>query len=433
MLKRKMYKKLIEWKNAKKNECLLIKGARQVGKTFLLKKFGEKEYSKFYYIDFYANEELKNIFDGSLEAKDIYSKMSLYIENFKIEDGNTLIFLDEIQFCPRARTALKFLSMDKRCDVIASGSMLGLHYKEIDSVPVGYEKQIEMHSLDFEEFLWALGINENAINTLNEIFNSKEKIDNALNEKYLEYINDYLVVGGMPEVVNEYIKNKNYQDVNQVQNKILNSYRDDIIKYADNSEKNKILKCFDTITVQLAKENTKFQYSKIEKYATNKKYENSIGWLIDAGIIKKCYNVNNPVVPLKAFFDIDSFKIYMNDIGLLTAMFGLNTQLELKKNGIKNTGKGGIFENLVFDILNKRNKELFYYKNENNTKEIEFLYENIDGVVPVEVKSKKGRAISFVSFVEEFKPKNAYKVIYGNQGSVNGYMTIPYYMLMFID
>ena len=288
MLKRKIYKKLIEWKNAKKNECLLIKGARQVGKTFLLKRFGEKEYSKFYYIDFYANEELKNIFDGSLEAKDIYSKMSLYIENFKIEDGNTLIFLDEIQFCPRARTALKFLSMDKRCDVIASGSMLGLHYKEIDSVPVGYEKQMEMHSLDFEEFLWALGINENAIDTLNDIFNSKEKIDSVLNEKYLEYINDYLVVGGMPEVVNEYIKNKNYQDVNQVQNKILNSYRDDIIKYADNSEKNKILKCFDTITVQLAKENTKFQYSKIEKYATNKKYENSIMWLIDAGIIKKC-------------------------------------------------------------------------------------------------------------------------------------------------
>ena len=433
MLKRKIYEKLIDWKNANKKECLLIKGARQVGKTFVVKEFGEKEYNKFYNINFYEHDEYKNIFDGSLEAKDIYSKMSLYIENFNIDDGSTLIFLDEIQFCPRARTALKFLSQDKRCDVIASGSMLGLHYKEIESIPVGYEKQIEMFSLDFEEFLWALGINETAIESLKEIFNSNEKVDFALNEKFLEYINDYLIVGGMPEVVVEYLKNKNYQNANQVQNKILNSYRDDIIKYADNSEKNKILKCFDSITIQLAKENTKFQYSKIEKSATNKKYENSIAWLMDAGIIKKCFNVKKPIAPLKAFFDINSFKVYMNDIGLLTAMYGLNTQLSLKKNGIKNTGKGGIFENLAFDILNKKNKELFYYKNENSTKEIEFLYENIDGVVPVEIKSNRGKAISFVSFVEEYKPKKAYKVIYGNQGSVNGYNTIPFYMLMFID
>ena len=274
MLKRKIYEKLIDWKNANKKECLLIKGARQVGKTFVVKEFGEKEYNKFYNINFYEHDEYKNIFDGSLEAKDIYSKMSLYIENFNIDDGSTLIFLDEIQFCPRARTALKFLSQDKRCDVIASGSMLGLHYKEIESIPVGYEKQIEMFSLDFEEFLWALGINETAIESLKEIFNSNEKVDFALNEKFLEYINDYLIVGGMPEVVVEYLKNKNYQNANQVQNKILNSYRDDIIKYADNSEKNKILKCFDSITIQLAKENTKFQYSKIEKSATNKKYEN---------------------------------------------------------------------------------------------------------------------------------------------------------------
>ena len=432
MLKRKVYDNLIQWKKARKDECLLIKGARQVGKTYLVNEFGKKEYHRFYNINFYENEELKSIFDGSLDAKDIYSKMSLYIDNFSIEDGNTLIFLDEIQFCPRARTALKFLAIDKRCDVIASGSMLGLHYKEIESVPVGYEKQIEMYSLDFEEFLWALGITKEAISILKDIFDSKERVDIKLNEKYLEYINDYLVVGGMPEVVNDFVEKRNYQTANGIQNKILSSYRDDVLKYASNGEKNKILRCFDSITTQLAKENTKFQYKKIESNATAKKYADSIDWLVDAGIIKRCYNVNVPEMPLKSFCDFNSFKIYLNDIGLLTAMFGISTQLKLKKNGIKNTGKGGIFENLVFDILNKQKKDLFYYKSANNTREIEFIYENEDGVIPVEVKSHRGKATSLISFIEEYKPKNAYKVIYGNQGSVGGYNTIPYYMTIFI-
>ena len=430
MLKRKIYKKLINWKNNKGPECLLVKGARQVGKTFLIERFGENEYKNFISINFYKNDDYKKIFEGSLEPKDIYSKMSLYIENFKIIDGDTLIFLDEIQFCPRARTALKFLAMDKRCDVIASGSMLGIHYKEIESIPVGYEKEIEMYSLDFEEFLWAVGVDNYAIDLINKMFENGEKVEEGVNEKYLEYINDYLVVGGMHEVVNEYIKNKNYQMTYDVQNKIIKSYRDDIIKYADNTKKTKILKCFDSITLQLAKENTKFQYKKIESNGTSKKYENCIEWLVDAGIVKKCYNVERPEMPLKAFYELDYFKLYMNDIGLLTCMYGLQTQLSLKKNGIKNTGKGGIFENLAFDILNKRGKDLYFYKNDSNTQEIEFLFENENGVVPVEIKSKNGKTVSLNNFIEKNNPQVAYKVIYGNQGLVGKKKTIPYYMLI---
>ena len=430
MLKRKIYKKLINWKNNKGQECLLVKGARQVGKTFLIERFGENEYKNFISINFYKNDDYKKIFEGSLEPKDIYSKMSLYIENFKIIDGDTLIFLDEIQFCPRARTALKFLAMDKRCDVIASGSMLGIHYKEIESIPVGYEKEIEMYSLDFEEFLWAVGVDNYAIDLINKMFENGEKVEEGVNEKYLEYINDYLVVGGMPEVVNEYIKNKNYQMTYDVQNKIIKSYRDDIIKYADNTQKTKILKCFDSITLQLAKDNTKFQYKKIESNGTSKKYENCIEWLVDAGIVKKCYNVERPEMPLKAFYELDYFKLYMNDIGLLTCMYGLQTQLSLKKNGIKNTGKGGIFENLAFDILNKRGKDLYFYKNDSNTQEIEFLFENENGVVPVEIKSKNGKTVSLNNYIEKNNPQVAYKVIYGNQGLVGKKKTIPYYMLI---
>ena len=286
-----------------------------------------------------------------------------------------------------------------------------------------------MCSLDFEEFLWAMGINDNAINFLKKSFNENTKIEDGINEKYLEYINDYLVVGGMPEVVNDFSKNRNYQIAHDIQDKILKSYRDDILKYADNVEKNKILNCFDTITLQLSKEYTKFQYKTIEKNGSAKKYENSIEWLIDAGIIKKCHNVKVPEKPLKAFYELENFKIYMTDIGLLTCMYGLNTQLTLKKNGIKNTGKGGIFENLVFDMLNKKGKNLFYYKNSSNTQEIEFIYEDIEGVIPVEVKSKNGKTISLNSFIEKYKPIVAYKVIYGNLGIDGVKKTIPYYMV----
>ena len=404
-----------------------------MGKTFIVDLLGKNKYAKYYKIDFYENEDYKKIFEGSLDANEIYSKMSLYLDNFEIVENDTLIFLDEIQFCANARTSLKFLAMDKRCDIIASGSMLGLLYKNINSIPVGYEQQIEMYPLDFEEFLWANGVTEYAIDVLKKYFDSGEKIDDAINEKYLNYINSYMVVGGMPEVVAKFVKEKNYQEANKIQEKIIKSYRDDIAKYANTTEKVKILKCFDSITVQLSKEYTKFQYKTVEHNGNSKKYSNSIEWLIDAGIVKKCYNLKSPTFPLKAFYDIDNFKLYMNDSGLLTCMYGLNTQLELLKNGIKNTGKGGIFENLVFSILSKKNLNLFYYKNKNNSQEIEFIYESNGSIIPIEVKSKNGKTISLNDFIEKYKPKVAYKIIYGNQGTIENKKTIPYYMLLFIS
>ena len=431
-LQRKIYSKLLNWKHSHDNDCLLIKGARQVGKTFVVDLFGQNEYKKYYKIDFFENEDYKKIFEGSLNPSDIYSKMSLYINNFTIVENDTLIFLDEIQFCASARTALKYLAMDKRCDVIAAGSMLGLLYKEIESIPVGYENQIEMHPLDFEEFLWANDITENAIHELQKYFISGQIIDDTINEKYLNLVNSYMVIGGMPEVVLKFIETKNYQETNKMQNKIINSYRDDITKYASNTEKAKILKCFDSITIQLSKEYTKFQYKTVEHNGSSNKFANSIEWLIDAGIVKKCYNLKSPEFPLKAFYDLDNFKLYMNDIGLLTCMYGLNTQLQLIKNGIKNTGKGGIFENLTFDILNKRDIYLYYYKNKHNSQEIEFVYESINSVIPVEVKSKNGKTISLNNFIEEYKPNFAYKIIFGNQGTNGIKRTIPYYMLLFI-
>lgn len=432
MLKRKIYEKLINWKKNKGKQCLLVKGARQVGKTYIVDVFGKNEYKSYIHINFFEKSEYKDIFDGSLEPSEIYRKISLYVKGIKFIEKDTLIFLDEIQHCPNARTALKFLAEDNKYDVIASGSLLGLHYKEIISIPVGYEMQIEMYSLDFEEFLWASGVSEEVINGLKKYFDDKNKVEDFINEKYLSLFTDYMIVGGMPQVVNDFIVNKNYQRANEIQNSILNTYRDDIIKYAEGSMKQKILATFNSIPIQLAKEYTKFQYKTIEKNGNKRKYDTSIEWLIDAGIVKKCNNVSKPEIPLVAYNQIENFKVYMLDTGLLTCMYGFETQQLIRKDIFKTSAKGGIYENVVFEVLIKNGLNLKYYKTENNSQEIEFIFEKNGTIVPVEVKSKKGKTISLNNYIETYKPEIAYKIVNGNVGFERIKYTIPYYMLMYI-
>ena len=252
MLKRKFYYQLLEWKKTKKNECLLVNGARQIGKTFIIEQFGKDNYESYIYLNFIKNPELKNIFEGSLESNEVFKRISLYVPDCKFIEGNTLIFIDEIQISPKARTALKFLALDSRYDVIASGSLLGIHYnkskedKEIEkelSIPVGYEREVLMHSLDFEEFLWARGVSDKSIAILKEYFDKKEKVPagtesknwtDGLNEKYLSLLREYMVVGGMPEVVNKFLETSNYQEVHAAQQKIFKAYEDDIEQYAKN-------------------------------------------------------------------------------------------------------------------------------------------------------------------------------------------------------
>ena len=283
MLKRKIYQKLVDWKRTHKNNCLMVEGARQVGKTYIIREFGKKEYESFIEINFIKNQELKQIFNGSLDADSIYKRMSAMINGVNFVKGNTLIFLDEIQACGNARTALKFLAEDGRFDVITSGSLLGLTYgedadentEEPESVPTGYEMFLTMYSLDFEEFLWAEGY-ENGISYLRELFDNKEKVPFALNEKYETLFREYMVVGGMPEVVADYVENHDFTKVAAIQEKILENYRFDISKHAKGAEKNKVRRCYEAIPRQLAKEITKFQYSTVEKGQTSKKYGGSI-------------------------------------------------------------------------------------------------------------------------------------------------------------
>lgn len=438
MLKRKAYQKLLEWKNAHHHNCLMVQGARQVGKTYLVREFGKKEYKSFVEINFIKNPELKLIFNDNLDPETIYKKMTAMINGVNLIKGNTLIFLDEIQACGNARTALKFLAEDGRFDVITSGSLLGLTYGEDDdentevplSVPTGYETFLMMYSLDFEEFLWAEGY-ENSIPYLKEFFDKKEKVPSVLNDKFETLFREYMVVGGMPEVVSDYVENHDFTRVSAIQEKILENYRFDIAKHAKGAEKIKVRKCYDAIPKQLAKELTKFQYSTVEKGQTSKKYGGSVQWLKDSNLVNPCYNIHESYLPLIANAYDEQFKLYINDTGLLCAMYGFEVKKAILENTIKGNAKGGIYENIIAEMLVKKGHKLYYYKPDDSN-ELEFLIEKNASVIPIEVKAGNTATKSLNRFIESYKPFIAYKLIDGNVGVDGVRLTLPHYMVMFI-
>ena len=438
MLKRKFSETLKQWKETKKRECLLVNGARQVGKTFIIDVFGRENYKSYIYLNLFKNPEYKQIFEGELEPNEIYKRISLLVKKTNFIEGDTLIFIDEIQVCSKARTALKFLAMDDRYDIIASGSLLGLHYNKLGqnseeiSIPVGYEREVEMHSLDFEEFLWANDVSEESIKNLKEYYTQKKALPDAINNLYQNKLREYLVVGGMPEVVNTFISTSNFQQVFNAQQKIFKAYEDDIQHYATNTERPKIRACYYSLPRQLSKEYSKFQYKTVEKNGNAKKYGNALDWLVDAGLVKLVHNVSLPEMPLKAYEQPENFKVYVTDIGLATHHFGFETQSALVRKELKGHAKGGIYENLIFDILNKRGLNLNYYKNGENTQEIEFVFEHSGKVVPVEVKSKNGQTTSMNEFIKKYSPSLAIKLIDGNIGIDGNKVSLPQFMAMFL-
>lgn len=336
MLKHKMYDVFLSWKNEKKKECLLVKGARQVGKTYLIREFGKNEYESFVEINFHEQKSLKIIFEGDKSAEEIYKRLTANIPGVRLIPGKTLIFLDEIQKCADARTALKFLAEDERFDVIASGSFLGLSYgkdnddevEKVESIPVGYEKPVMMYSLDFEEFLWAYGYSGDTVEYLKGFYTGKEKIPPDICEKFESLVREYLVVGGMPEVVADFVRNKDFTRVQDIQDKILASYSDDIAGHAKGAEKVKVRACFDSIPRQLAKENKKFKYSEVEHKATARKYRDSVQWLMDANMAYICCNTTTPMLPLRAYEKENEF----NCISPIRGCFCLCLALKPKKH-----------------------------------------------------------------------------------------------------
>lgn len=433
MLRRKIYDKLLAWKNNKgKKDAILLRGVRQCGKTYIVREFGKREYKNFIEINFIERPDMQAVFSGNLDVDNMVQQIKLSMPGCQFIPGETLLFLDEIQDVPNARTSLKFWTQDGRFDCIASGSLLGMDYKNEVSIPVGYERQLIMRTLDFEEFIWALGAEVNLKEMLAPYVDGAKRVPEAMHNSLNKYLQEYMVVGGLPEVVDTYIATKDFYQVHLLQEKILRDYQDDIAKYALNQDKIKAKQCFLSIPRQLSKENHKFQYSVVEKKATARKFTSSLDWLHNAGLIDFAYNVNSPWFPLKAHVKEDQFRVYLCDIGLLVAMYGYQLKIALLSDALEGPAKGGIYESLVADILAKRGEELYYYKKEDSTLEIEFILERDFKLVPVEVKARKGSTRSLNELLKMDNIERGYKLTAQNTGVVEKKITLPLYMAAII-
>jgi len=437
MLERKFYQQLLEWKKNKKKQCLLVKGARQVGKTYIIEKFAKENYTSYIYINFELQPEYKKIFDGNLDYDTLIMQLDLYFPTVKIIPNETLLFLDEIQSCPNARVSLKSFAIANKIDVISSGSLLGLYYKEVSSYPVGYEKELELYPLDFEEFLWAIGINKNTISYVREAFNKKKQIEENIIEKFNEYFKLFIIIGGMPQVVNDYITNKSISSAIDLQKQIINLYKSDVLKYQKENEKQNTIMVFQSIPSQLAKKNKKFQYNIISNtnYTVGeKKYFNSIEWIKDAGIINFCFNLQEPAIPLEANKRMDCYKIYMRDTGLLLAMMETGIQKSIYNENLY-INEGGIIENICASELNNHYGNLYYFEKKSKL-EIDFIA-NINGIATaIEIKSGNNRkAKSLQSIIDNYKTVKRYikfeniNNIYIEENNIEHY---PLFMIMFI-
>lgn len=437
-LKRKFYDFLVRWKAIKRQECLLVKGARQIGKTYIIEKFGRENYEEFVEVNFVLNPEYLSVFEGDLSADVIFSRMTAIRPDLRFEAGRTFLFLDEIQECPNARTALKTLAMTDRCDVVASGSLLGIKYKKSQlkkvprSIPVGYERQVTMHSLSFEEFLWANGYGDAQLDYLRGFFLRREIVPEAVNERFHQLLRDYIVVGGMPEVVSGFVANRHYGDVQATQEKILDAMIDDIHKYADKTDVPKIESCYRAIPRILSLENRKFKYSEVEHGGSARKYLDSVEWLNAAHLSSQAECVSALDVGLSAYVRDGWFKLYLSDVGLLMARYGLLAKRQLLDGTLSGSVKGGIYENLIAGMLERNGLPLYYHKTESGDVEMEFVVETDDGVIPLEVKAKNGATQSLNKLLTRTTIAYGYKFTSGNVGVVGKKITLPHYMAAFV-
>ncbi len=434
MLKRKIMKDLINWKNNPDKMCLLIKGARQVGKTYIIDKFCKENYKNYIYINFFEGNNYKEIFEGNLDIDTICKQLSLKFPNISLSDkpNETVLVLDEIQDCPQAITALKFLSIAKRFDVIATGSLLGINYKEVPSYPVGYIEHLEMHSLDFEEFCWANGISEEAFGYIREYYEKLEPVPALMHNQMMELFKEHIVVGGMPRVVDDFVKNHNFASVLKLQRGILQDYENDIIKYGDNTEKPKIRNAFLSIPKHLAKDYKKFRYNLIESGANSRKYASSLRWLDDANITCFCYNLSTPELPLEGNAKNDIFKIYMRDTGLLMAMLEDGYQEEIISGNL-GIYKGAIYENIIADIFVKKNRKLYYFEH-NSTLEIDFIIKYKNKATGVEVKSSNNtKSKSLNTLINNWNLEGGIKLSNKNVSIISDkVINLPLYMAIFL-
>ena len=428
-LRRKIDDYLLAWRNREDKLPLIVKGARQIGKTESIFHFAQKNYENIVSINFVLEPKYKTILSDGYGVNEIIKNISLLDPSKKFIQGKTLIIFDELQEVPDIATSLKAFKLDGRFDVICSGSLLGINYKKIHSNSVGYKTDYEMFSMDFEEFLWAKGYTEIHIDNLLKHMQDGVPFSDTELAVYKKLFLDFCVLGGMPAVVKKYIETGTFSETLEIQRQIQLDYEEDIRKYAEGLDQTKIVSVYRNVPAQLAKENKKFQLSKIDKKARSREYMGCITWLEDAGVISICYCLNYPELPLKGNYDESKYKIYYPDTGLLIASLDEEAQEDLRAN--KNLGvyKGALYENFVAEAFIKQGLGLYYYKKESATLE-DFFVRTKDELVPVEVKANNNRSRSLRKLISSDSYSDIHwgiKLADSNVGIEDGICTFPYF------
>ena len=432
MIKRKIINDLIAWKQNHKREALLIKGARQVGKTTIVREFASKNYKYFVEINFEQDPIAKDAFVGSRDARTIISRLSAMGYGAFVPN-ETLVFFDEIQSCPNARTAIKFLVEDNSYDFIESGSLLGINYGEVSSYPVGFESQLEMFPLDFEEWLWANGVSEQTINDMRIAYDTKSNVDPVMHDQFMKHYRNFLVVGGMPKVVATYLDNADFNEVVRQQRVLVDSYRLDIAKYAG-GQKTKAKRFFDAIPSQLSKAHKRYILSDLEKSGNMQKYGDAAQWLNDAGVAYFCYNTHSLELPFEQYENLNLFKVYMLDTGLLCSMWSGNIQWQVMQGEI-DINEGALTENFIANELVKRGHRLHYYDHKSRN-ELDFLLAEDNQLTILEVKSgnsyKQHTALDNAILDQPKRISRAIVLSRFTSEKENFIEYLPLYMIMFL-
>lgn len=430
-LRRKVDEYLINWKKEKDKYPLIIKGARQIGKTEAIEHFAKNNYQNVVEINFAVQKQYLDIFDDGFEVDTILKNISLKNPNFNFVPNETLIFFDELQACSNCATSLKPFKIDGRFDVIASGSLMKVNYKEIESNSVGYKTDYNMYSMDFEEFLWAKGYSDQQIEDLYKCMINVKPLTKVQFDVMMENFKEYMVVGGMPAIVNKFVTQKNYSGILALQRQILLDYEEDITKYANGLDQGKILNVYRKIPAFLGNENKKFQISKVENGARSREYIGTIDWLNNAGIINISYCMDLPELPLGGNYNPENYRIYYGDTGLLIGSLDEEAQDDLRINKNFNTYKGAIYENIVGDMLVKAGYKLYFYKNEKGTIEMDYFVRDMNSLIPVEVKASDNATASLNNLINDKKYKDikyGIKLCNKNIGFNGKFYTFPYFL-----
>lgn len=431
MLKRKAYSQMEKWKASPSKRALLVTGARQVGKTYLVREFARHNYKNFAEINFLLTPEATSIFDAIRTPQELLLRLSI-ATGAHVEPGRTLFFLDEIQAAPEALTSIKGLIDQGGYDFILSGSLLGVELRNIRSNPVGYITTLKMFPLDFEEFCWARGVDASIFEYLRGQMNRLEAIDGVLDARLNELFRQYLVVGGMPDAVNTLIESDSLSMVRDVQESVKDWYRADISKYCPDSQKLKVKEAYDLVPAELNNPNKRFILKKLDENARFRSYEDAFLWLSNADVALAAYNVDEPATPLLASKSRNLFKLFYSDVGLLTSTFSRKAALDIL-DGTGEINHGSTYENAVAQELHTHGFSLYYYNNK-RLGEVDFVVEDRDGeVIPIEVKSGKGyrrhRAIDNILEVANYHLKTGYVLGPGNVERQNNLVYLPIYMV----